>query len=321
MLRTTVTAKDKGFPWIKFGIWVGGTIGLVVISIVAAYVWAGVSSGAAVGATHKFLAAVKSGDTQRAYAYTSSEFRSVQEQSAFDSTLSILALSDYTIDGWTGRVVPKSRGGYDLIRGSISTPSDDNMEFSVTLSEEGGEWKIVSFVDQWREWVGPGAWFKQLPADEVINKLVSESMNSFAAAIQAKDLNGFYNSMSQSFTIKNSLRAFEVANGHLIKNNADLSAVSTSKPTFDPPPKVTEQAFGGGSSGAISGGGGISVGSAGRNTGKAGVQKDTLTLLDIRGHYQEDPNPTIQFQLRYGYDHPGWSLHSIFVDVPELRKK
>ncbi len=320
ILRTTVTSKDKGFPFVKVGVGVGGTVGLVVIAIVAAYVWAGVSTGAAVAATDKFLAAVKSGDTQQAYAYTSSEFRSAQDQNAFDTTLGILALGDYTIDGWTSRVVPKSRAGYDLIKGSLSTPADDKMLFSVTLAEEGGDFRIVSFVDEWRQWVGAGAWFKQVPPEEEIRELVGKVMSDFAASIQAKDLNSFYENMSDSFTIKNSFRAFEIANGFLIEENVDFSVISTITPIFDEPPQVTEQSFGGGSRGGISAGGGIQVGVAGRNTGKAEVRKDTITLLAVRGRYPTDSDP-ILFQLRYGYDHPGWTLHSIFVDVPGLRTK
>ena len=257
----------------------GGCVGSFLL-------WVAVSTDDAALEANQFLSLLILDDVRAAYMESSAEFRTTQSEERFVAQIDRLGLADYELAPWVDRTL--ERQGHNRIKGKMLTNWAEDVDFSVEVVKEDGEWMVLSFNDKARELIGPGAWFRQTPDDEEVFELITDTMAGFIKAIENKSLRAFYDSASLAFRIEIPFSRFDQAFRHFIDEEIDISAVLDTKPVLDGPPLL----------------GMVSHGEA---------RNDTMV---ISGYYPVQPTP-VPFKFTYFYKHPDWMLYRFLVKAPD----
>ena len=256
----------------------GGCVGSFLL-------WVAVSTDSAASEADQFLSLLILDDLHAAYKETSAELRTTQSEERFVAEVDRLGLSDYELTIWLDRTL--ERRGHNRFKGKMLTNWGEDDEFTVEVVKEDGEWRVLSFNDEARELIGPGAWFRQPPDDEEMLKLIYDTTAGFIAAIEKGSLRSFYDSASLAFRIEIPFSRFDTAFRSFIDEEIDISSVLGMKPVLDGPPLLESVRHG-------------------------EVRSDTLM---ISGYYPVQPSP-VPFKYTYFYAHPDWMLYRFLVKAP-----
>ena len=258
---------------------------LGIIAVIASctgghFLYVFVSTADSAGLAYRYLTALGEGRTSEAYLLTSKRFREEQGPEAFADVVEGVSMASHELESWENRTLDSN--DFNIYTGTLTTESGRTLPFILEVVEEVGEWRVLSLTGQGRAEVGPGAWFRQVPKEAEVKRIVSETMLGFGQAVRDKDLRRFYETMWTART-EISYWKFELTFGGFLDDDVDLSAVRDVEPEFADPPKLDRTSSG--------------------------------VLLVVNGRFDAEGGQ-VPFTFRYKYDHPIWRLFNINVGRP-----
>lgn len=259
------------------------------------FTWVALDTNDSATLADAFLLMLHERKTADAYrGTTTAHFRAMQTPEDFDKVMDLLGLPlTYRLDVWRDRTLELTNRS--RIRGTLIDLGGEDVKFTVDMVREQGAWKVNAFVDDDRNGVGPGAWFKQIPLRPDLNILTGESIRQFRESIDAGNMTDFYDYMSDSFTIGITLERLQEAYQPYIDKGIDLTDIEALEPVY-----LELPAF--------------------EDVGIGYEAEDSFIVQDvmiIEGYYPLKPLP-VPFKFSYVYEHPGWRLFQFKVDEPTI---
>ena len=260
------------------------------------FTWVALDTNDSAGVAEQFLHLLHERNTAEAYsANTTAHFRALQSPEDFDKMMELVGLPlTYRLDVWRDRTLELSNRS--RIRGTLIDLGGQDVKFTVDVVREEGKWKINAFVDDDRANVGPGAWFKQIPFRDDLNRLTGETIAIFRESIEAGSMGAFYNYMSDSFTIGITLERIQTAYQPYIDADVDLTGIETLTPVYLELPTFEDVGL--------------------------GVDEEDFTTIEdvmiLQGFYPVEPKP-VPFKLSYVYEHPEWKLFQFLICQPTIK--
>ena len=228
----------------------------------------------------RYLTALSEGRVSEAYQLTSTTFREEQGPEAFADVVDIVSMTTHELESWENRTLDHNH--FNIITGTLTTASGGTLPFVLEVVEEGGEWRVMALTGPGRTDVGPGAWFRQVPKETKLKRIVRETMLDFDQAVRDRALRQFYDTMWTART-EISYWKFELTFQGFLDDDVDLSGVQQVEPEFVDPPKLDRTSEG--------------------------------TLLVVNGRFDAEGGQ-VPFTFRYKYKHPIWLLLNINVGRP-----
>jgi hypothetical protein len=252
-------------------------------------------------AANAFFASLEQGNPHAAYDSAAFGFQAAQTFEAFFSNARELGLVGGQLPVWTGS---DGQGTEARLDGTVVSQSGTPVNVSVTLTPDGGAWKVFSLHTATGQQdaepedrftlVGKGTGFNDvyhqpMPGPEELARLVNGTMAKFNTAIRTGDFHAFYGSVSQQWKDGQRMTG-EAAAGvtenmlkhhfqDFIDKKIDLSPLAGAPPVFDPPPLINQDG-----------------------------------LLDLYGHI-DGPQFRVNFFLEYAYELPRWKLFGINLSI------
>ena len=228
----------------------------------------------------RYLTALGEGKVSEAYQLTSTAFREEQGPEAFADVVDIVSMTTHELESWENRTLDHNR--FNILTGTLTTASGRTLPFVLEVVEEEGEWRVRALTGPGRTDVGAGAWFRQVPKETVLKRIVRETMLDFHEAVRDRDLRRFYDNMWTART-EISYWKFELVYQGFLDDEVDLSPVKDVEPEFIDPPKLDRTSSG--------------------------------FLLVVNGRFDAE-GEQVPFTFRYKYAHPTWRLFNINVGRP-----
>jgi hypothetical protein len=249
-------------------------------------------------AANAFFATLEKGDARSAYDGSAFGFQAAQTYDAFSSNAQQLGLIGGQPPTWSNQTVNGSEARLD---GLIVNHDGQPVNFSVTLTLDGGQWKLFSLntgnsgaSENPFSLVGKGTDFNDvyhqpMPDPQELTDLTHETMRQFCNAIRVGNFHQFYRYVSREWKDGARLngQAASQVTEEMLKNHfqgfidkkIDLSASVNVPPVWDKPPLINS---------------------------------DGLLALD--GHFNI-PKFTVQFRFEYVYELPHWRLFGMDIGV------
>jgi len=265
-----------------------------------------------------FFENVKSGRTEEAYKSGAFAFQAQQSHKFFETTLKEVGLSDIASVEYQPTEM-EDGGRTARVKADFTTATGNKVSLVITLTQESGRWKVFALksprdastglVQNRFSILGRGPDFVEavhrqpVPNEETVNRLISETLLRFNAAIKERDFLPFFEACSLawqdqllsseytpgiSMTMRVALtegqkeigasrlkRAFQP----FIDKDVDLSGIDGKKPVLDVPPQVS-----------------------------------TDGLLVLVGHYDTEPYK-VYFSTKLMYELPKWKLFGLDVSL------
>ncbi len=186
---------------------------------------------------NSFFNAIKKNDFEKAYEFTSSEFKANTSLKQLETFFRQTSLINYNEAVWSKRTLEEGSGELGGVIRAI-----DGGEIPVTLKfvKEEGKWKILSLR---KEGFGfsTAEVIKGMPSNDELLSMASQSIYELGKAVNSKNFSDFYSKISllwQSQTSKEKLFAvFKTFSD----NNIDLTVVKDLKPEFIEKPGFVDQ--------------------------------------------------------------------------------
>ncbi len=273
---------------------------IAVILVISActgtmFSWVALDTNDSATEADDFLLMLHDRKTAEAYdSTTTAHFRAMQSREDFNDVMDLLGLPlTYRLNVWRDRTLELSNRS--RIRGTLIDLGGQDVKFTVDMVREQGDWKVNAFVDDARDGVGPGAWFKQIPLRDNLYQITGETIRVFREGIEAGDMADFYAYMSDSFTIGISVERLQQAYQPYINANIDLTGIQELEPVYLELPAFTDVAV--------------------------GFDPDDFEVIQdvmvIEGYYPLEPLP-VPFKFSYVYEHPEWKLFQFLVREPTI---
>ena len=190
------------------------TVIVIAISL-AWYFTAGI-----VDTAEQFFIAVKSGDRNKIDGYLSAEFKTSAGRQGLNEYISNNALSDYREVNWTSRSVNGNQG---YLMGTMSMMNGEVFPLMLSLVKNDKGWKIYSLQK-----LSPGLQVAlmpvQLPSEQALLKLISESTHVFANSVKEKNMQNMHRHISRLWQqqisvqqLNNAFKGFYPLGGALLK--------------------------------------------------------------------------------------------------------
>lgn|GEM_PF-2970307 len=273
---------------------------IAVILVISActgtmFSWVALDTNDSATEADKFLLMLHERKTAEAYENTTTaHFKALQSLDDFDKVMDLLGLPlTYRLNVWRDRTLELSNRS--RIRGTLLDLGGQDVKFTVDMVREQGDWKVNAFVDDARSGVGPGAWFKQIPLRDDLHELTGETIALFRAAVEAGNMESFYDYMSDSFTIGITLERLQQAYQPYVDADVDLMGIQDLVPVYLELPIFTD----------------VSIGF---DPDDFEVIQDVMVL---EGYYPLEPLP-VPFKFSYVYEHPDWKLFQFLVRQPTI---
>ena len=262
--------------WTAVGI--GVFIGLL-------FLWVAATTGPAAAAADRFFGSIIQGDLRAAYDMASADFRQEQSEERFALEIATLGPTKFQPQPWRERTL--QRDGFSFLRGTLETKSGKTVDFTAQMLKEDDGWKVLALTDRARLRVGPGAWFRQVPAESVLRAMAKKTLLDLNEAVQARDFNRFYDKIPGTWRLN--IKVSTIA-GHfdkLVEDKVDFAEIADLEAVFDRPPGFYDTS----SCGAFGG----------------GCRRSQTGDLVLAGHYPLGSG-VLNFELVYRYRHPDWTL-------------
>jgi hypothetical protein len=257
-----------------------GIIGFIASCTGVHFLYVFVSTADSADVADRYLTALGADRASEAYRLTSSTFREEQGPEAFADVMDAVSVEGHELMSWESRTLDHNR--FNIYTGALTTESGRTLPFIMEVVQEDGEWRVQTLTGPGRQDVGPGAWFRQVPKDATLKRIVRQTMLDFDASVRDRDLRRFYDTMWTART-EISYWKFEGTFQEFLDDDVDLSGVQGVEPEFVDPPKLDRTSSG--------------------------------ILLVLNGKFDAEGGQ-VPFTFRYKYKHPIWLLFNINVGRP-----
>lgn len=252
---------------------------VVIIVVVALQATKGVVKSA-----DKFFALIQTGKVEEAYNSTAREFQAAASLEVFQKFLEIATLDNFARASWTTRSISGNTG---KLIGSIHTKEGGVVPIEIDFVKEEGQWKILRITKQTAgisqkqkeaelEEAAP-LMGKEVPSDETLAAMISESIWILGDGINKNDLANFYNHIAKIWQRQTDASSLKQAFYDFIDKKIDLTIIQGQTPVLSEPPAI-----------------------------------DNDGVLRLKGYYATQPY-IINFELGYLYEHPQWRLVAVNI--------
>ncbi len=248
---------------------------LAVIVIIGIFVVFRLTSGI-VDVADQFFKAVQAQEFSEAYTYVAEDFRAATSLDQLKTFLGQSALINYQNASWNSREITTSQG---KLEGTIKTTDGGSVPVRMTFVKEQGKWKILYIEKTEAGLMAEEETTKTIPPLDEINLMTANAMHELALAINARDFSSFYAKLSKLWQSQTTADDLYKAFKSFSDQNVDLTVLEGMDPVFDQPPKI-----------------------------------DDNGMLILEGYYPTQPSVTY-FDLKYLYEHPGWKLAGVHVQL------
>jgi hypothetical protein len=222
-----------------------------------------------------FFQTVRDGRFDTAYNYLSKGFRNTVSPEELRAFLRRGSLDRYMTSVWTSRSYVGDSGE---LEGTIYADDGSVTPLVLTFVREEGEWRI-HFIDARLPGLARREITKDLPDQEVLERMASDTANLFAEAVEQKDFHQFHASISALWASRISpeelLEAFEP----FISKQVDLTGFDQISPVFSEPPTVNADG-----------------------------------VLVLKGYFPHERG-TLRFRMEFVFEYPEWKLRGIDMRI------
>ena len=229
----------------------------------------------AVASADNFLALIGQNKIAAAYQESSATLRGQQTQEAFAQSVQGLGLTDYASIFWSNREVKNDRAH---LEGSVTTRAGGKIPLTMELVKENGAWKVI-YLSAPRAGVAAEQSGKPMPSDEKSKALIRETLLAFNQAVAEKRFAGFHEQISRTWQEQITPEKLQDIFADFIEKQIDISSIKDVEPILTDPPEI-----------------------------------DSNGILILQGYYPAHP-ASVNFRLKYLYEHPAWKLFGIQVNV------
>lgn len=251
-----------------------GIVGIFVLAIVAIFF----CTADMVTSANEFFTAIKNNDMNKAYTHLSEAFQASTSQFDLETYLKKNLIHKFKEASWESRSISGRRG---KLIGSITTESGGVVPITLSFVKGENGWKIYS-IQKPSPGIQEESSSLEIPSEQELVKLVSESMHVFTESVNDKSMAKFHSHVSnlwqQQFTIEKLNEAF----GGFYDIGVDLTSLAYYSPQFKSKPSLDENG-----------------------------------VLIIAGYYPTKPNQ-VHFEQQYVYEGLGWKLISFSVNLVQI---
>jgi hypothetical protein len=248
-----------------------GIVGVIVIAISAVFFF----TADMVGAADEFFMAIKNKDMDKAYSYLSEDFKSGTPKDALQRYLEKNSINSFKEASWESRSINGGRGN---LVGSITTESGGVVPISLSFVKGDKGWKIYS-IQKPSSGIQEESTPVQMPSEQEMVKLVSDSMKLFAESVNEKSMVKFHSHVSNLWQQQFTPEKFDEAFGAFYDLGADLTVLEKYSPQFSTKPNINEDG-----------------------------------VLVIAGQYPTEPSK-VHFEQKYIYEGLGWKLIGFSTNI------
>ncbi|MBI5411606.1 hypothetical protein HZA43_00330 [Candidatus Peregrinibacteria bacterium] len=181
----------------------------------------------------RFLEALKTGDTEKAYQMTSTEFQKETTPEAFKSFANRSTFKNYQSSTWGYRSIDTSGRS---VKGVIQS-GETTLKAEVDFIKENDEWKIQYFSYDSSKDEPESA--LSLPDDKTLKDIAHQTMLAFKKAIELKNFDEFYSSISDYWKTKTTANELKGIFTVFMEKEIRLP-IENIAPILNEPPRIDE---------------------------------------------------------------------------------
>lgn len=254
-----------------------GIIVVIVIIVVAIFSFASGMTKTA----DRFFAAVRKGDIDQAYNYTSPDFKAGTTKDAMAAFLKANALDKVTGTSWGSRSFSGRTG---KLEGSLTIATGGVISIKIDLAKGSDGWKIFA-IRKAAAGLQSGDTSQQLPSEQQQIALVQQSMSIFTDGLAAGSMTELHNYISKMWARQISIEDMDRGFSSLYPYGSAFQVLKTMTPIFDEPTQISDQG-----------------------------------VMSIKGHYATTPEQ-MNFTAKYFFEGTGWKLFGLSVKMEAVTAK
>lgn len=259
----------------KILLYIFGGFGLLVsLAIVAIFFF----TADIVGEADSFFTAVREDDISRARSHLSEDFKIGMSETALAKFMTANALDDVVDVSWEERA---RKIGWGYLVGEVTTGNGRILPVTLGFVKRAEDWRIYAIVKTEAD-LGADTETSTALSEARQIKLVAETMDIFAAAINKRSMVDFHGYVADILQRQTTPEKLDEIFAGFYDAGIDLTLLDGMVPQFDGPGSLDENG-----------------------------------IFLITGHYPTRPSQVI-FELSYIYETQGWKLVKISVDVEPM---
>jgi hypothetical protein len=241
-----------------------------------------IATQGAMTSAEQFLEELNTRNGDRAYFMTAPDLQEAQSKERFLRELAGLRQSQVQLAPWSRQTLPYR--GITVLEAFNVTGPDTGTPVVLEMIDQDG-WKVRTVTDWTSFDVGPGAWFRRVPVESEVRKLVESTLVDLNEAAAIGDFSEFIDRAGQLKDVARS--SFIESFDRLVQDGTDFGGITHTdaalEGSIDWQTVKRCAAFGGGCTIRVT------------------------TSIEVSGRYILDPSP-LRFTLFYTYSHPDWVL-------------
>lgn len=260
--------------------WVKVLLGIIIVIVVIIVAIFSFTSGMTKTADG-FFAAVRKGDMEQAYNYTSPDFKAGTSKAELASFLHTNALDKVTGTSWGSR---SFNGRTGKLEGSLTIATGGVIPIKIDLTKDTDGWKIFA-IREAAAGLQSGDTTQQLPSEQEQIALVQQSMSMFTDGVAAGSMAELHNHISRMWAGQISVEDMDRGFASLYPYGSAFQVLKTMTPIFDEPAQISDQG-----------------------------------VMAIKGHYATSPE-RMNFAVKYIFEGTGWKLFGLSVKTEAVTAK
>lgn len=222
-----------------------------------------------------FFQTVRDGHFDTAYNYLSKGFRNTINPEELRAFLRRGSLDRYMASTWTSR---SYHGDSGELEGTIYADDGSVTPLTLDFVREEGEWRI-HFIDARLPGLARHEITKDLPDQEVLERMASDTEKLFAEAVEQKDFHTFHAAVSRLWASQASPEELLEAFTPFVERKVDLTGYDQIAPVFSEPPTINADG-----------------------------------ALVLKGYFPHERGP-LRFRMEFVFEYPDWKLRGIDMRI------
>jgi len=218
-----------------------------------------------------FFQTVRDGRFETAYNYLSKGFRNTISPQELRAFLRRSSLDRYMTAAWTSREYDGDSG---QLEGTLYADDGAVTPLALTFVREEEQWRI-HFIDARLPGLARREITKDLPEQEVLERMASDTVELFADAVRQKDFHRLHGEVARLWASRVTPEELMQAFAPFMKKDLDMTGYDQVAPVFSEPPVINAE--------------------------------DTLVL---KGYFPHERGP-LRFRMEFVFEYPEWKLRGI----------
>lgn len=222
-----------------------------------------------------FFQTVRDGQFDTAYNYLSKGFRNTVTPRELRAFLRRGSLDRYMTSAWTSREYDGDTG---LLKGTLYAQDGTVTPLELTFVRENEDWRI-HFIDARLPGLARREITKDIPDQEMLERMASDTAALFAEAVRLKDFHRFHDEIARIWACRATPEELMEAFAPFLAGKSDLTGYDQVAPVFSEPPVINAE--------------------------------DALVL---KGYFPHERGP-LRFRMEFVFEYPEWKLRGIDMRI------